>query len=194
MKAMKFFLFLLLGTFVLFETALMAEIQAIEGKITAVNSENKSLTISPKDQTAGLPQEINLSVKDEDSFKNAGIKSLDELSVGDEIVVEAEQKDEGNWEVKNLQTAPASVTASQAGTDGDATLSQDRVSSDISADANLASRKDEMDETKPSVQQESGPSSSLSSQSNSEALTTESAAATTSFDAASPADEKRATA
>ena len=84
----------------------------IQGTITSVNPDNRSLTIAPKDPSAGLPSEINLQVKDEKNFK--GIQSLDALAVGDEVKVEAERKNDGNWEVKSLEKNNAAQADSMA--------------------------------------------------------------------------------
>src|SRR3954465_1448671 len=92
---------LILATGLFVALAGSAYAENIQGTITSVNPDNKSLTITPKDQAAGLPSEINLQVKDDKSFK--GIQSLDELAVGDDVKVEADRKDNGNWEVKSLE-------------------------------------------------------------------------------------------
>ena len=83
----------------------------IQGTVTSVNPDNKSLTIMPKEQKADLPSEINLQVKNDKSFKG-GIQSLEELAVGDEVKVDADRKDSGPWEVKSLEKQTQAQSAS----------------------------------------------------------------------------------
>jgi hypothetical protein len=104
-------LVLMLGFYLSLAGAAFAE--NIQGTITSVNPENKSLTITPKDQSMGLPSEINLEVKDDNSIQ--GLESLDALAVGDEVKVEAERRDNGNWEVKSLERSQEALAQDPAG-------------------------------------------------------------------------------
>src|SRR5687768_1734934 len=98
MKIAYLFLGVLLGVMVLAGAPAYAE--SIQGTITAVNSADKSMTISPSETGAtGLPAEINLKVENEDAYKDQGINSLDELAVGDEVLVEADRQDDGSFDV-----------------------------------------------------------------------------------------------
>jgi putative exosortase-associated protein (TIGR04073 family) len=80
--------------------------EAIEGKITSLNKDNNSLTIAPRgDQAANLPNKVDLSLKAKADLK--GIASLEDLSVGDEVKVEAERTDENHFQVNKLERASA---------------------------------------------------------------------------------------
>jgi hypothetical protein len=101
--------------FGVFALATVAHAESITGTIVAVNSDDKSVTIAPSDRSAGLPQELNLSVQDEKAYKDKGIQSLDELAVGDEIRVEAERQDTGDWEVQSLEKNTEAGAGAAAG-------------------------------------------------------------------------------
>jgi hypothetical protein len=104
MKKMSVFM-IIFGAVMFLGTAAYADL--IQGQVTAVDAQNKSVTITPRN-AQDLPSQINLSIKDE-ALKKAqdqGISSLDQLSVGDEIIVEADKPAMGgDWKVDSLLTS-----------------------------------------------------------------------------------------
>ena len=89
---------LIIAVAMCFSTTVYAE--SIRARVTSVNAENDMVTASPVEREKELPAQINLSVKN-DSLR--GVGSLDELSVGDEIVVEADRREPSRYDVRSLQ-------------------------------------------------------------------------------------------
>lgn len=65
----------------------VASAETISGKITQVNPQDNSFRLSRTDQAAG--DELKIGIEDNTQF--SGVQSLDELSIGDDVQVEADQ-------------------------------------------------------------------------------------------------------
>ncbi len=106
MRTTLYLLAVLLSITSVLSTPVFAEL--IEGQVTGVDLQKQCISIIPKNKTADLPDEINLLVKASALRKQApqGIQSLEQLAIGDEIVVEANKPVFGEkWEAENLMTA-----------------------------------------------------------------------------------------
>lgn len=83
--------------------------EAISARVTAVNEEKRSLTVSLLGKQEGLPQEVILTMVPQTQMK--GIRSLEELESGDEIVFEGTEKNENEWTVLRLESSPQKTGA-----------------------------------------------------------------------------------
>ncbi len=95
--------------------------ELIYGQVAAVDAQNESVTITPRNASADIPQQINLSVKQEALKNNQVVQSLDQLSIGEEIIVEADKPAfGGDWNAQALLTMnqihPQSAEAGQTET------------------------------------------------------------------------------
>ena len=93
----------LLGFVALYSGPAMAEL--VYGEITSVDTQNKSITLSPKNQGPDIPAQINFTINDDTLRNNLEVQSMDQLAVGDEIVVETDKPMFGShWEAQSLLT------------------------------------------------------------------------------------------
>lgn len=89
------------GVAMLFAPASFAEL--IAGKVTSIDLQNKSLQISPQySSKEDLPQDLTVQVEDDVFDKNREVQSLDQLSIGEDIVIEADKSLTGDWEAHTL--------------------------------------------------------------------------------------------
>ncbi len=101
-KALRY-ITMLVAVLALFQVNAFAEI--IRGEIKAVNQNEQSITINQLDQ-AGIGvtrKNLELNLRDDTQF--TGIRSIQELKVGDEVLIEANKKIFGPWVIKHLQSA-----------------------------------------------------------------------------------------
>jgi len=76
--------------------------ELIQGQITQVNQENKTVTVQPQDQQA-FPKDLEIQVKDNVFEGNQQIRSIDELAIGDQITLEADKSLFGNrWSAQSI--------------------------------------------------------------------------------------------
>jgi hypothetical protein len=87
--------------------------ELIQGEITAVDPQNRSVTVAPRQQTGKGP--IQLTIQ-EDAMQRG--QTLDQLSVGDEIIVEANKPLFGGWEAQSVIIPPQDKAAAQHGAVG----------------------------------------------------------------------------
>lgn len=82
--------------------------EPVQATVASINPENKSMTLTPQQPGQNLPASFEVSNVDQSFFEPAsGINSLEELSVGDEITVEANRNFFGNWNVERIVEGPA---------------------------------------------------------------------------------------
>lgn len=93
--------YLMVGVLGLLIAAGPAFAEMIQGQVTAVNTENNSLTVQRMKDT-GEQEQINLNVPQNAQFR--GISSLQDVEVGDEIKAEANKPSLGlgAWDTKWL--------------------------------------------------------------------------------------------
>lgn len=106
-----FFIALILAVNFVVATRLKAD-QSINARVTGVDAENRSLTVSPLDAKQDLPSVFTVSVNQNTELK--GISSLDSLETGDEIVFEGNKTREKVWEAKRLEAVHTSTAAKAA--------------------------------------------------------------------------------
>jgi hypothetical protein len=101
---MKILGLLIVASFVLSGTA---QAELIYGQVQAVQSQENKVTISPKASSSqDVPQnKLDLRIEDAVLQQNKTLNSLDEIGVGDHLIIEADKPATGNeWEVKSLLT------------------------------------------------------------------------------------------
>lgn len=84
-----------------------AHAELICGQIQSINPSNNSITLVPTQATAqNLPQNVELKVDDGVFENNQTVQSLEQLSVGDEIIVEADKAAMSNaWKAESILKA-----------------------------------------------------------------------------------------
>ncbi len=107
-KLTKYVLVLVVSV-ILMPGSLWAEM--VRGQVTAINKENQSITILPQDASGNIQESKELKVDPNAQF--AGIQSLDDLEVGDEIVAEVDRRMFGREQVKQLTKSIAAGTAAE---------------------------------------------------------------------------------
>jgi len=102
---------ILVVSLLLFSGPAFAEM--LQGHVTAVNPENQTFMIQRITDT-GQYENIEVSVPEEASFLG-GIASLDEVAVGDEIKVEANQSAMGlgGWKASSIESTTGALDASE---------------------------------------------------------------------------------
>jgi hypothetical protein len=85
--------------------------EAIPARVTAVDKENQSLTVSLLKAPEGMPREVRLSVEPRAEIK--GIRSLEELESGDEIKFEGTKKSDAEWSISKLETEAPEAAAGE---------------------------------------------------------------------------------
>lgn len=106
-----------------FQSVALAEIMRAEVRV--VNQDQKSITINQLDQSGvGVTREnLKLNLRDDTQF--TGIKSIQDLKVGDEVLIEANKRIFGPWEIKHLQsTKPSAAVAQSAKTAAKTAMAQ----------------------------------------------------------------------
>ena len=104
MKKAYLLLAILLVTFVAFQGAAFAE--SVQGKISSINLDAKTLTVSQIDAATSAEKTSDIWVKDQTTF--SGAQSLADLKAGDQVTVEAEaDAATGNWVATSVTVAPA---------------------------------------------------------------------------------------
>ncbi len=80
-----------------------AAAELIHGEVTAVNRENNSVTLSPLHSSAeNLPAAVDVRLDDNAFKQSPGLGSIDQLTVGDEIIVEARKPFLGGWKAQAI--------------------------------------------------------------------------------------------
>lgn len=82
--------------------------ETIRGEVVEVNQNSNYLRINPADQGAGLQKDVRLSVSDGTEFKGQ-VRSLEDINIGDQITIDADQKDQANWEINSIESAQAAA-------------------------------------------------------------------------------------
>lgn len=101
---MKLFRLLLLTAVAISFAQNVANAEIMRGEVTAVDAQERSITINQLDQSGiGVTRE-NLEIKLREDTQFTGIKSLQELKAGDEVLLEANKRIFGPWEVKHIQS------------------------------------------------------------------------------------------
>jgi hypothetical protein len=73
------------------------------GKVSAVDTQTRKLTVHSEDVATGRPVELEIWVNEDAAF--TGTESLASLKAGDAVWVEAEQDPEGNWKASKVTKA-----------------------------------------------------------------------------------------
>ncbi len=108
MKALRL-LFMMAVIMVLTNVSAFAEI--MRGEVTAIDQQDRSITINQLDQSGvGVTRE-NLELNLRENTQYTGISSLKDLKVGDEVLIEANKRIFGPWEIKHLQSTKAGAAA-----------------------------------------------------------------------------------
>lgn len=112
MKRMDRFIFVwgVIGGMVLVQGNLFAEM--VRGQVTAINKQNQSITVLTEDSSGATQGNKELTVRPDAQF--AGIQSLDDLEVGDEIQAEVDKKMFRKGEVTQLTSAQGSARGIQS--------------------------------------------------------------------------------
>jgi|GEM_PF-2461620 len=83
--------------------------ETIRGEVVEVNQGANFLRVNPQDQQSGLQKEVHFTVSEGTTYK--GAQTLQEINVGDQITLDADKKDDQNWEVKSIEAQAAAETA-----------------------------------------------------------------------------------
>lgn len=89
----------------LFQGNLFAEM--VQGEVTAINKEHQSVTILQKDSSGLAQKNKEFALRPDAQF--AGIQSLEDLEVGDEVQAELDKKIFRKDEVKILATTQTKI-------------------------------------------------------------------------------------
>jgi hypothetical protein len=77
--------------------------EIIYGQVTSVDSQNRSVQLTPQYSShKNMPQSIKAHIEDGAFKKNTSVQSVDQLTVGDDLVMEADRSMSGDWEVHSL--------------------------------------------------------------------------------------------
>lgn len=98
---MKKTFFAVIFSVLLFQ-ALPALAESFRGTVSSINENSNSLFVWVKDRPDGLPQQMNVILPDTSALK--GVRSIEDIKVGDEVVAEGESTPRG-FEVRSLQKA-----------------------------------------------------------------------------------------
>ena len=104
MKKMTVIAMVVLAAFVMVQGLAIAEM--VSGKISAVNSETKSIKVNRINATTGTAENVDIWVSEATQY--AGAASLAELQAGDEVSIDASQDaTTGNWMAASVETKKA---------------------------------------------------------------------------------------
>ena len=106
-KGISLILVLLVGFFMLQGTA---DAKLVSGKVDSVDVAAKTITISSTDSATGAESKNTVSISDSATY--TGVASLDQVQVGDEVWVEAEEDAAtGTWKTNAVDVTPATPAA-----------------------------------------------------------------------------------
>ncbi len=111
-KQFSFLVVFAAGFLFLWQGIALAEM--ISGQVTIINRENQTLTVERLKET-GESEKINLSVPSQAEFR--GIKSLNDVEVGDEIMADASKPalGFGAWQANWIEKTPQTQAGQQGG-------------------------------------------------------------------------------
>lgn len=90
--------------------------ELVHGQIAQIDQQNNQITLNPQEPRGQLPQELQVNVEQQALQDNPRVQSLDQLSVGDEVIVEAEQQAFGDaWDLQDIITAQQVQQGQQEG-------------------------------------------------------------------------------
>lgn len=150
-------LILLMLAFGLFQGSLFAEIML--GEVTAVNQQEQTVTINQLDQTGVGVTRKNLRLNLRDDTQFSGLQSIQDLKVGDEVLVEANKRIFGPWEIKHLQSTKPSSSVQAAIQAGKSAIGMTKQETKQQVSAASPKEIEQIEKSKPAETQAGAPRS-----------------------------------
>ena len=104
---MKLYVAMLVAAFLVFSGTAFAK--TVSGKYAGTQNEGKSIWVSTQDEATGAESKAEIWVSADTKWE--GVNALSEVKDGQNVTVEADQDEAGNWKASSVKVAATPATA-----------------------------------------------------------------------------------